>query len=88
MSSPVNSTINGSLILQNMLPIRSGPDALHFEVQTNNFKESYLNEKDIGEINGANLTDGGILKPIVSWISHSGLSSLLVVLIYIILYII
>ncbi len=61
MPSPLNSSLNGSLVLQDMLPIRAGPDALHFEVMIDSQEQSYLNAQDIGEIKGANLTDGGIL---------------------------
>lgn len=34
LSSPVNSSLNGTFSLQDMPPIRAGPDALHFEVQS------------------------------------------------------
>ena len=77
MPSPLNSSLNGSLILQDMLPIRAGPDALHFEVMTDSQQQGYLNPEDIGEIKGAKLTDGGILKPVAMWISDSGIFSYL-----------
>ena len=77
MSSPLNSSRNGSLILQDMLPIRAGLDALHFEVMTDSQQYGYLNPEDIGEIKGAKLTDGGILKPVAMWISDSGIFSYL-----------
>jgi len=64
MPSPLNSSINSSLVLQDMLPIRAGLDALHFEVLTNNQQQGYLNAEDVGEIKGAKLTDVAILKPV------------------------
>jgi alpha-L-rhamnosidase len=67
MPSPINSSRNGSLVLQDMPPIRAGPDALHFEIVTD--------RKDIGDIKGASLTDGGILKPIDMWKSDSGVQT-------------
>jgi hypothetical protein len=76
MPSPLNSSLNGSLVLQDMLPIRAGPDALHFEVMTDSQEQGYLNAQDIGEIKGANLTDGGILKPVAMWISHTRMFSI------------
>ena len=63
----------GLLVLQDMPPIRAGPDALHFEVGLDQSERSYLTLKDIDEIKGASLADGGILKPIDSWISDSGM---------------
>lgn len=71
MQSPTNITGNGSLILQDMPPIRAGPDALHFEVQPDNQQQGYLTIEDIGKISGRKLTDGGILKPIAIWKSKS-----------------
>jgi hypothetical protein len=38
---------------------------------TDSQEQGYLNAQDIGEIKGANLTDGGILKPAAMWISHT-----------------
>ena len=32
MSSPINISSNGQFSLQDMPPIRAGPDALHFEI--------------------------------------------------------
>jgi hypothetical protein len=75
LPSPLNPSVNGSLVLQDMLPIRAGPDALHFEVNTNSEQQGYLTSGDIGEIHGANLTDGGILKPVARWKSYSGMFS-------------
>lgn len=75
MPSPFNTSINGSLVLQDMSPIRSGPDALHFEVNTDSQQQGYVTAADIGEIHGANLTDGGILKPIARWKSSSSMLS-------------
>ncbi|CAF1345761.1 unnamed protein product [Adineta ricciae] len=72
LRSPVNDSSMGLLVLQDMPPIRAGPDALHFEVGLDQSEHSYLTLKDIGEIKGASLADGGILKPIDSWISDSG----------------
>lgn len=72
MPSPFNASINGTLVLQDMLPIRAGPDALHFEVNTDIQQQGYLTVTDIGEIHGGNLSDGGILKPIAKWKSSSG----------------
>jgi hypothetical protein len=76
MPSPLNTSINSSLVLQDMLPIRAGPDALHFEVNTDSQQQGYLTGADIGEIHGANLTDGGILKPVARWISYSSMFSI------------
>jgi hypothetical protein len=75
MPTPINSTINGSLVLQDSLPIRAGPDALHFEVLTDSQQQGYLTVDDIGEIKGANLSGGGILKPVAAWLSHTGICS-------------
>ncbi len=72
MPLPINSSLNGSLVLQDMLPIRAGPDALHFEAMTDSEHQGYLNTEDIGEIKGAKLSDGGILKPVSMWTSRSG----------------
>jgi hypothetical protein len=73
MPSPLNISLNGSLVLQDMPPIRAGLDALHFEVLTNSEQQGYLNADDIGEIIGAKLTDGGILKPIDMWVSDASM---------------
>ncbi len=75
LPSPLNTSINSSLVLQDMLPIREGPDALHVEVNTDRQQQGYLTSEDIGETQGANLTDGGILKPIARWKSSSGMFS-------------
>ncbi|CAF1122091.1 unnamed protein product [Adineta ricciae] len=65
LPSPVDTTVNGQLTLQDMPPIRAGPDALHFEVEYDVDEDrSYLSKKDIGEILGASLKDKGILHPI------------------------
>jgi len=69
--SPGNKTSNATLTLQEMPPIRAGPDALHFEVQPDSPQQGYLMPENIGEIKGAKLTDGGILKPINVWLSES-----------------
>jgi hypothetical protein len=75
LPSPINSTgvITGIFTLQDMPPIRAGPDALHSEVITDGHQQSYLTVKDIGEIKGASLTDGGILKPIAIWDAASSM---------------
>ncbi len=73
LPSPVNISENGTLSLQDMPPIRAGPDALHFEVQSHSTQQGYLKSEDIGEIRGAKLTDGGILKPIDTWVSDVGM---------------
>jgi hypothetical protein len=75
LPSPLNVSLNGTLVLQDMPPIRVGTDALHFEVVTNNEKPGYLNANDMGEIKGAKLTDGGILKPIDMWLSAASMFS-------------
>ena len=77
MPSPINISRNGLIVLQDMPPIRAGSDALHFEVVIDNQQQGYLNSKDIGKIKGATLTDGGILKPIATWQSDSGMFSVL-----------
>ncbi|CAF2398731.1 unnamed protein product [Rotaria sp. Silwood2] len=65
MPSPVNITANGQITLQDMPPIRAGPDALHFEINNpSELENSYLLKEDLGVIIGAQLHDGGILKPI------------------------
>lgn len=65
MTPPVNVTQNGQFTLQDMPPVRAGPDALHFEINDpSKLKNSYLSTKDIGHIQGGNLRDGGILKPV------------------------
>ncbi|CAF1095280.1 unnamed protein product [Rotaria sordida] len=71
MPPPLNITLNGQLILQDMLPIRSGLDALHFETSQEN---GYLKTDDIGEIKGAPLTDrgSGVLKPVAMWQPTTG----------------
>lgn len=65
LSPPFDVAQNGTFLAQDMPPIRAGPDALHFEVdhpfQT---KNSYLSKEDMGHIEGGDLHDGGILKPI------------------------
>jgi hypothetical protein len=66
MLSPVNETSHGQIVMQDMPPIRAGPDALHFEVTARPIG-GYLSSNDIGQIQGAMLTDGGILKPIAMW---------------------
>jgi hypothetical protein len=76
LPSPVNSSSGGLLVLQDMPPIRAGPDALHFEVMVNSSQQGYLNLEDIGEIQGASLTDGGILKPVAMWRSDSRMFSI------------
>jgi hypothetical protein len=72
LPSPINSSI-GILVLQDMPPIRAGPDALHFEVTVNGPQQGYLNPEDITEIKGASFTDGGILKPVDMWKSDSSI---------------
>ncbi|CAF2150374.1 unnamed protein product [Rotaria magnacalcarata] len=65
MPPPVNITANGQMTLQDMPPIRAGPDALHFEIENpSEMKNSYLTKEDFNDIQGARLHDGGILKPI------------------------
>ncbi|CAF3333410.1 unnamed protein product [Rotaria socialis] len=65
MPPPVNITANGQMTLQDMPPIRAGPDALHFEIENpSEMKNSYLSKEDFNDIQGARLHDGGILKPI------------------------
>ncbi len=73
MPSPRNISANGSLVLQDMPPIRAGLDALHFEVMPDIQQQSYLTVKDIGEVKGAKLIDGGVLKPVAMWKSESGI---------------
>jgi alpha-L-rhamnosidase len=65
MSSPIAVKSNGQMTLQDMPPIRAGPDALHFEINNpSEEKNSYLLKEDIGDIKGAQLHDGGIIKPV------------------------
>ncbi|CAF2739263.1 unnamed protein product [Rotaria sp. Silwood2] len=65
LSSPVNIATNGQLTLQDMPLIRAGLDALRFEVEHGvDEKKSYLSKEEIGNIFGASLKDGRVLKPI------------------------
>jgi alpha-L-rhamnosidase len=73
LQSPVNGSTMGLLILQKMLPIRAGPDALHFEVPVGDQQHSYLTAEDVGEIKGASLTAGAVIQPVDSWNSESGM---------------
>lgn len=72
LPSPVNMSLGGIIIVQDMPPIRAGNDALHFEVPADNHQRSYLTAEELGEIKGARLTDGGVLKPVNMWSSDSG----------------
>ena len=77
LTSPVNQTPTGILVLQDMPPIRAGSDALHFEVPPIDSRQrSFLTPDEIGEIKGASLMDGGVLKPVDMWISESSRLSL------------
>ena len=67
ISSSVNTTNNGLIVLQDMPPIRDEPDVLHFEVVTDRRQQGYFNLNDVG----AKLTAGGILKLIVMRRSNS-----------------
>ncbi|CAF3685894.1 unnamed protein product [Adineta steineri] len=65
MQSPINVAANGQLSLQDMPPIRAGVDALQFEIGNPlNLENSYLSKEDLAGIQGGNLHDGGVLKPI------------------------
>ncbi len=65
MPPPVNVSGTGLFVLQDMPPIRAGQDSLHFEIDPlPEKKNGYLKEKDIGDIQGGRLHDGGVLKPI------------------------
>jgi hypothetical protein len=79
LPSPVNvngsGTPTGVIVLQDMPPIRTSPNALHFEI-VDGQEQGYLNAEDIGEIKGASLTDGGVLKPVEAWNSESGALSI------------
>lgn len=75
MLPPFNISSHGLFVLQDMPPIRAGLDALHFEVRPDNQQQGYLNHEDIGEIQGAKLTDGAVLKPVATWQSGSGMFS-------------
>lgn len=70
--SPVNSSLNGTFVLQDMPPIRAGQQALHFEVSLDDQQHSYLTTEDIGEIQGASLARDTLLKPVAAWKSDSG----------------
>lgn len=72
LPSPVNLTDGGKLVLQDMPPIRAGADALHFEVITDGHQQSFLTYEETGEIKGASLTQGSVLKPVDSWMSDAG----------------
>ena len=56
LSSPVNFTTGGQFSFQTMDPIRIGPDALHIATSGR--------LGNVAGVQGASLTDGGILKPI------------------------
>ncbi len=56
LPSPVNFTAGGQLSLQIMDPIRIGPDALHIATSGR--------LGNVAGVQGASLTDGGVLKPI------------------------
>jgi hypothetical protein len=73
LPSPINSSLNGSLVLQDMPPIRAGQKALHFEVMTDDQQHSYLTAEDIGHIQGASLVRDTVLKPVKAWRSDSGM---------------
>ena len=65
LPSPVNIAEGGQMSLQDMPPIRAGPDALHFEVDLEiDPTISYLSKEEIETIRGASFKDGGILRPI------------------------
>ena len=65
MPPPVNVTANGQMTLQDMPPIRAGVDALQFEIDNpSEIINSYLTKEDIGDIQGGQLHDGGVLKPV------------------------
>jgi alpha-L-rhamnosidase len=76
LPSPINGSSTGIIVLQDMPPIRSGLDALHFEVTIDGQQQGYLNAEDVGEIKGASLTDGAVLKPVAMWNSESGMFSI------------
>lgn len=76
LESPTSGSPSGLLVLQDMPPIRAGLDALHFEVMLDSQQQGYLTAEDVGEIQGASLTDGGILKPIATWTSDSSRASI------------
>ena len=63
----------GLLVLQEMPPIRARPEALHFEVAMDDRHYGYLTDEDVGDIQGTSLADGGVLKPVDTWISGSGM---------------
>jgi len=72
LPSPTNGSTSGVLVLQDMPPIRAGLDALHFEVPVDDQQQGYLNADDIGEIKGASLSAGAVLKPVALWSSAGG----------------
>lgn len=74
---PINATTGGILVLQDMPPVRAGVDALNFEVEINHEQQGYLNKKDMGQIQGAQLTDGGIIKPVKMYMSDASMFALL-----------
>jgi hypothetical protein len=74
LPSPVDPTQNGTLVLQDMPPIRAGSDALHFETTISAEQQEYLHREEIGEIRGASLANGGIIKPVRMWTANSGIS--------------
>ncbi len=76
LPSPITNGSGGLLVLQDMPPIRAGPDALHFEVKIDDQQRGYLTAEDIGQIKGASLAEGAVLKPIAVWNSDSGMFSI------------
>ncbi|CAF1133276.1 unnamed protein product, partial [Didymodactylos carnosus] len=63
---PVNVTANGQITLQQMDPIRAGPDALHIETgNTVEEARTFVRANEIGNIKGASIAlSNGVLKPI------------------------
>ncbi|CAF0797113.1 unnamed protein product [Adineta ricciae] len=57
LPSPVNFTAGGQFSLQMMDPVRIGPDALHIATSGR--------RGNVDGVQGASLTDGGVLKPIL-----------------------
>ena len=76
MPSPVNLTLSGQLVLQDIPPppppIQAGIGALHFETDIHGQAKRYLTAADIGIIKRASLNDGGVIKPVSMWKPTTG----------------
>lgn len=80
MTSPLNESIHGQIVFQEMNPIRIGNSSLHINVDLS-LKESLLSFNDIPPIIGRSFHQNGTFKPIKTWSPTIGLFSLFISLI-------